>query len=184
MVPHSSALAWKIPWTEEPVRLQSMGSLRVWHDWATTLSLFTFKHWRRKWQPAPVFLPGESQDGGAWCATIYGVVQNRTRLKRLSSSSSNLGNCHWERERKVNCFSDLQLQQQNTRQASNCSAVLKQHVYWKKIKLNREITENDKKNRQAIISQPKWMLVLIGWSVSCDNTCLPKGSIFSSFNLY
>ena len=60
MAPHSSTLAWKIPWTEEPGRLQSMGSLRVGHDWATSLSLFTFMHWRRKWQPTPVFLPGES----------------------------------------------------------------------------------------------------------------------------
>ena len=61
MVPHSSTLAWKIPWTEEPVRLQSTGSLRVRHDWATSLSLSTFMLWRRKWQPTPVFLPGESQ---------------------------------------------------------------------------------------------------------------------------
>ena len=61
MAPHSSTLAWKIPWMEEPGRLQSMGSLRVRHDWATSLSLFTFMHWRRKWQPSPVFLPGESQ---------------------------------------------------------------------------------------------------------------------------
>ena len=65
MAPHSSTLAWKIPWTEEPGRLQSMGSLRVGHDWATLLSLFTFMHWRRKWQPTPVFLPGESQGQGS-----------------------------------------------------------------------------------------------------------------------
>ena len=65
MAPHSSTLAWKIPWMEEPGRLQSMGSLRVRHDWATSLSLFTFMHWRRKWQPAPVFLPGESQGRGS-----------------------------------------------------------------------------------------------------------------------
>ena len=64
MAPHSSTLAWKIPWTEEPGRLQSMGSLRVGHDWATSLSLFTFMHWRRKWQPTPGFLPGESQGRG------------------------------------------------------------------------------------------------------------------------
>ena len=64
MAPHSSTLAWKTPWTEEPGRLQSMGSLRVGHDWATSLSLFTFMHWRRKWQPTPVFLPGESQGWG------------------------------------------------------------------------------------------------------------------------
>ena len=54
-------LAWRIPWTEEPGGLQSMGSLRVGHDWATSLWLFTFMHGRRKWQPTPVFLPGESQ---------------------------------------------------------------------------------------------------------------------------
>ena len=61
MATHSSTLAWRTPWTEEPGRLQSMGSLRVEQDRATSLSLFTFMHWRRKWQPTPVFLPGESQ---------------------------------------------------------------------------------------------------------------------------
>ena len=65
MATHSSILAWKIPWTEEPGRLQSMGLPRVGHDWATSLSLFTFMHWRRKWQPTPVFLPGESQGQGS-----------------------------------------------------------------------------------------------------------------------
>ena len=65
MTPHSSTLAWKIPWTEEPGRLQSMGSLGVGHNRATSLSLFTFMHWRRKWQPTPVFLPGESQGQGS-----------------------------------------------------------------------------------------------------------------------
>ena len=61
MTPHSCTLAWKIPWKEEPGRLRSMGSLRDRHDWETSLSLFTFMHWRRKWQPTRVFLPGESQ---------------------------------------------------------------------------------------------------------------------------
>ena len=89
MTPHSSTLAWKIPWTEEPGRLQSMGSLIVGHDWVTSLSLFTFMHWRRKWQPTPVFLPGESQERGACWAAIYGVTQSRTQLEWLSSSSSN-----------------------------------------------------------------------------------------------
>ena len=133
MAPHSRTLAWKIPWTEEPGGLQSMGLLRVGHDWATSLSLFTFMHWIRKWQLTPVFLLGESQrwgslvgcclwdrtesdttewlhfhfslscigegngnplqcsclenprDWGAWWAAVYGVTQNRTRLKWLSS---------------------------------------------------------------------------------------------------
>ena len=65
MAPHSSTLAWKIPWMEEPGGLQSTGSLRVGHDWVTSLSLFTCMHWRRKWQPTPVFLPGESQGWGS-----------------------------------------------------------------------------------------------------------------------
>ena len=95
MAPHSSTLAWKIPLMEEPGRLQSLGSLRVGHDWATSLSLFTFLHWRRKWQPTPVFLPGESQ---GWAA-VSGVAQSRTWLKRLSSSSSRRGvKCHRDRE--------------------------------------------------------------------------------------
>ena len=63
MAPHSSTLAWRIQWAEERGGLQSMGSLRVGHDLATSLSLFTFMNWRRKWQPTPVFLPGESQGG-------------------------------------------------------------------------------------------------------------------------
>ena len=65
MAPYSSTLAWKIPRTENPGRLQSMGLLWVGHDWATSLSLFSFMHWRRKWQPTPMFLPGESQGRGS-----------------------------------------------------------------------------------------------------------------------
>ena len=65
MAPHSSTLAGKIPWMEEPGGPQSMGSLRVGQDSATSLSLFTFLHWRRQWQPTPVFLPGESQGWGS-----------------------------------------------------------------------------------------------------------------------
>ena len=65
MASHSSALAWKMPWTEEPGGLQSMGSLRAGHDCATSLSFFTFMRWRRKWHPTPVFLPGESQGRGS-----------------------------------------------------------------------------------------------------------------------
>ena len=81
MAPHSSTLAWKIPWMEEPSRLQSMGSRRVEHDSVTSLSLFTFLHWRRKWQPTPVFLPGESQGRGSlvgfrlWGRTESGTTE-------------------------------------------------------------------------------------------------------------
>ena len=89
---HSSTLAWKIPWTEEPGRLQSMGSLRVGHDWATSLWLFTFMHCRRKWQPTPVFLPREFHGQKSlvdyssstifmdWWATVHGVTKSWTQL--------------------------------------------------------------------------------------------------------
>ena len=79
LAPHSSTLAWKLPWTEDPGRLQSMGSLRVGHDWATSLSLFTFMHWRRKWQPTPVFLPGETQGWGSLVGCcLWGHIESDT----------------------------------------------------------------------------------------------------------
>ena len=79
MAPHSSTLAQKIPWTEEPGRLQSMGPLRVRHDWATSLSLFSFMRWRRKWQPTPVFLSGESQGRGSLVSChLWGRTESDT----------------------------------------------------------------------------------------------------------
>ena len=79
MAPHSSTLAWKVLWVEEPGRLQSMGLLRVEHDRATSLSLFTFMHWRRKWQPTPVFLPGESQGWGSLVGCcLWGCTESDT----------------------------------------------------------------------------------------------------------
>ena len=88
MATHSSTLAWKIPWMEEPGSLQSMGSLRVGHDWAISLSLFTFMHWRRKWQPTPVFFPGESHGwrGLVGFQSCTRVAPSWTRLKWLNSN--------------------------------------------------------------------------------------------------
>ena len=88
MAPHSSTLAWKIPWTEEPGRLQSMRSLRVGHDWATSLWLFTSCIGEGNGNPLQCSCLENPRDGGAWWAAIYGVTQSRTRLKWLSSSSS------------------------------------------------------------------------------------------------
>ena len=88
MATHLSTLAWKIPWMEEPGRLQSLKLLRVGHNWVTSLSLFALMHWRRKWQPTPVFLPGESQGWGSLVGCrLWG--RTRTRLKWLSNSNSN-----------------------------------------------------------------------------------------------
>ena len=98
MAPHSSTLAWKIPWTEEPGRLQSMGSRRVGHDWETSLSLFLSCTGEGNGNPLQYsffFFPLQysclenPRDGEAWWAAVYGVAQSRTRLKWLSSSSKN-----------------------------------------------------------------------------------------------
>ena len=96
MASHSSTLAWKIPWMEEPGRLQSMGSRRVWYDWATSLSLFTFTfHFHfslscigeGNGNPLQCSCLESPRDEGAWWTAVYGVAQSRTQLKRLSSSS-------------------------------------------------------------------------------------------------
>ena len=95
MAPHSSTLAWKIPWTEEPCGLQSMGSLGVGHDWATELN------WG-SWNPLQCSGLENPRDREAWWAAVYGVAQSRTQLKRLGSSSRKLEVCsqqsvafHW-----------------------------------------------------------------------------------------
>ena len=62
---------------------------RVRQDWSY-LACIIYKYWRRKWQPTPVFLLENPRDGGAWWAAVYRVAQSQTRLKRLSSSSSNI----------------------------------------------------------------------------------------------
>ena len=87
MAPHPSTLAWKIQWTEELGGLQSMGSLRVRHNWATSLSLFTFMHWRRKWQLTPVFFPGESQ---GWGSPVGCHLWGRTESDKTEVISSML----------------------------------------------------------------------------------------------
>ena len=89
MAPHSSTHAWRIPWTEEPGGLQSMGSRRVKHDKATSLSVFTslLCFGEGNGNPLQCSCLENPRDGGAWWAAVYGVAQSRTRLKRLSSSS-------------------------------------------------------------------------------------------------
>ena len=131
MAPHSSTLAWRIPWMEEPRGLQS------WTRLSDFLSLLTFMHWRRKWQPTPVFLPGESQGWGAWWAAIYGATQSQTRLKRLSSSSSVYFNWKYFIARKmltiiwVSC-NILQSQvKDHWSQVTITKIIMKKLKYWK-----------------------------------------------------
>ena len=81
MAPHSSTLAWKIPWAEEPGRLQSVGSQRVEHIRVTSLSLFTSCIEEGNGNPLQWSCLENPRDGGAWWAAIYGVTESRTRLK-------------------------------------------------------------------------------------------------------
>ena len=93
MAPHSSTLAWKIPWTEEPGGLQSMGLLRVGHDWATSLYFLLSCIGEGNGNPLQCSCLENLRDGGAWWAAVYGVTQSWTQLKWLSSSSINLLYC-------------------------------------------------------------------------------------------
>ena len=119
MAPHSSTLAWKIPRTEEPGRLQPTGLRRVGHDWATSLSLFLFMHWRRKWQPTPPFLPGESQGQGS-------LVGCQTQLKQLSSSSSSSLTC----QLKKLVHKLILNKQRNTKK--KVESMMEKFYYWEK----------------------------------------------------
>ena len=74
MAPYSSTLAWKIPWMEEPGRLQSMGSQRVRHDWATSLSCIG----EGNGNPLQCSYLENPRAGGAWWAAAYGVTQSQT----------------------------------------------------------------------------------------------------------
>ena len=93
MAPHSSTLAWKIPWTEEPGRRQSMGSHRVGHDWATHFHFSLSCIGEGNGNPLQCSCLENPRDGEAWWAAVCGVAQSRTRLKRLSSKGLPGGAC-------------------------------------------------------------------------------------------
>ena len=84
MASHSSALAWKIPWAEETGGLQSMGSGRVGHNWAT----FHFHALEKEMAAHSSILAWRIPGTEAWWAAVYGVAQSRTRLVWLGGSSS------------------------------------------------------------------------------------------------
>ena len=88
MAPNSSTLAWKIPWVEEPGRLQSTGSQRVRHDWATSLSLSCIGEGNGN--PLQCSCLENPRDGGAWWAAVYGVAQigrDRSNLAAAAAES-------------------------------------------------------------------------------------------------
>ena len=97
MAPHSNTLAWRIPWMEEPGRLQSMVWRRVGHDWATSLSCIG----EGNGNPLQCSCLENPKDRGAWWAAVYGVAERWTRLKRLSSSSSSLFNCYEKAQKLI-----------------------------------------------------------------------------------
>ena len=90
MAPHSSTLAWKIPWTEEPGRLKSMGSLKSGRTEQLHFHFSLSCTGEGNGNPLQYSCLENPRDGGAWWASVYGVAQRRTRLKRLSSSSTHI----------------------------------------------------------------------------------------------
>ena len=107
MATHSGTLAWKIPWTEEPGRLQSMGSL----GWDTTERLhFHFSLsciGEGNGNPLQCSCLQNPREGGAWWAAIYGVAQSWTRLKQLSSRSVLNSSCQKRRSHSSTCKYDF-----------------------------------------------------------------------------
>ena len=86
-LPHSSTLAWRIPWMEEPGRLQSMGSLRVDTTEQLHFHISLSCIGEGNGNPVQCSCLENPRDGGAWWAAVNGVTQSRARLKWLSSSS-------------------------------------------------------------------------------------------------
>ena len=90
MAPHSSTLAWKIPWTEEPGRLQSMGSWRVGHDWATSLFTFLFHALEKEMATHSSVLawriPGTGEPGGLLSMESHRVGHDWSDLAAAAQS--------------------------------------------------------------------------------------------------
>ena len=109
MAPHSSTLAWRIPWMEKPGGLQSMRSLGVRHDWATSLSCIG----EGNGNPLQCSCLENPRDEGAWWAAVYGVTQSRTRLSHFpflsffyiytgfpGGAGGKESTCQWRRHKK------------------------------------------------------------------------------------
>ena len=140
MAPHSNTLAWKIPWTEEPGRLQSMGSLRVGHDWAASLSLSCIGEGNGK--PLQCSCLENPRDGGAWWAAVSGVAQSRTRLNRLSSSSSSSKLFKVKKKTKT-CFYFIDYAYEHPHCLKTKFLIQKNHYYMtSKVELKNFIPEN------------------------------------------
>ena len=100
MAPHSSTLAWKIPWTEEPGGLQSMGLWRVGHDWATSLSLFTFMHEKEMATHSSVLawrIPGTTESGGLPSMGSHRVGHNWSDLAAAAAAAKYTPPMSWSR---------------------------------------------------------------------------------------
>ena len=106
MAPHSSTLVWKIPWMDEPARLRSMGLLRVGHDWATSLSLFTCMHWRRKCNPLQCSClenPRDREPGG-----LPSMGSHRVGHDWRDWAAAAAANARWMLKHKVDCHYKFQ----------------------------------------------------------------------------
>ena len=135
MATHSVLLAWKIPWMVEPGRLQSTGSRRVGHNWATSLSLScTGEGNGNPFQCSHLENP---RDGGAWWTAVYGVAQSRTQLKQLSSSSIKLNIEHCD---PATPLPGINLNKLNTGfQTSTCTRVHSNAISEQQVILNSQL---------------------------------------------
>ena len=108
LAPHSSTLTWKIPWTEKPGRLQSMGLLRVGHDWATSLSFSLSCIGEGNGNPPQCSCLENPRDGGAWWAAVYGVAQSQTdRSDLAAAAAASISKCRFRRVTYINVVQQI-----------------------------------------------------------------------------
>ena len=131
---------------KQPSRLQSMGSLRVGHEWTTSLSLSCIGEGNGN--PLQCSCLENPRDGGAWWAAVYGVAQSRTRLKWLSSSSSSYtsGVCPWERRTSLKELAGLS-------QVKLGPGVWMFSSMWRKIRESRSAGEGRKNEVDTDVGQ-------------------------------
>ena len=179
MATHSSTLAWKIPWMEEPGRPQSMGSIGVGHDWGLHFHFSLSYIGEGNGNPLQCSCLENPRDRGAWWAAVYGVAQSRTRLKPLSSMGDS------ERQRKPTVLQSTGLQRIRHDLATEQKQQLTSHSSYSTANLEGGGDEKKKEKKMYLSSIFKWEIFNDPPWLFHISSCLPTSySLSYSFQSY